>query len=112
MLLKVEERRTDVAALRLIGISRRTIVVSLVIEATGLALVGSVLGGLLAVLASAVVNAVYRRVFATGLLFSELDLGTVSLALALSVVLGVLAGLAAATRLSRTSPMRLWGRRS
>ena len=112
MLLKVEERRADVATLRLIGISRRTIIASLVLEATGLALAGSACGALLAVVASAVVNVAYRQLFATGLRFSQLEPLTMALALALSMVLGVCAGLVAAARLSRTSPMRLWGRRS
>ncbi len=44
MLLKVEERRRDVAALRLMGISARTVVQAIVAEAALLALVGSALG--------------------------------------------------------------------
>ena len=44
MLLKVEERRRDVAALRLMGISRATVMRAVVIEAALLALVGSALG--------------------------------------------------------------------
>ena len=44
MLLKVDERRRDVAALRLMGISARSIVRSIVIEAALVAVLGSVLG--------------------------------------------------------------------
>jgi len=111
MLLKVDERRLDVAALRMIGISRRTIVASLVLEASLLALAGSAAGGLLAAAASAVVNAAYQRLFDTGLRFSILEFGTLLPALGLALVLGVLAGLVAAIRLSRTTPARLQGRR-
>ncbi len=111
MLLKVDERRLDVAALRMIGISRRTIVASLVLEASLLALAGSAAGGLLAAVASAVVNAAYQRLFDTGLRFSIIELDTLLPALALALILGVLAGLVAAIRLSRTTPARLRGRR-
>ncbi len=111
MLLKVEERRLDVATLRLVGISRRTIVASLVLEASLLALAGSIAGGLLAVAASAVVNTVYQRFFDTALRFSWLRFDTVLPAVTLAMLLGVLAGLVAAVRLSRTSPARLGGRR-
>src|SRR5688572_22816659 len=44
MVLKVEERRRDLASLRLVGISRRTIVGSLVLEALAVALAGGVAG--------------------------------------------------------------------
>src|SRR2546423_3370351 len=44
MVLKVEERRRDIAALRLMGISRSTVVRSIIIEAAVVAVLGSMLG--------------------------------------------------------------------
>ncbi|HEY0970698.1 MAG TPA: ABC transporter permease [Gemmatimonadales bacterium] len=110
MLLKVEERRRDVAALRLMGVSRATVVRSVVIEAALVALLGSALGVGIGWAASAVVNAHYQGVYRTPLVFSLLTPGVVTFAVALSVVLGIGAGFLAALRLVRAAPLALLGR--
>ncbi len=110
MLLKVEERRRDVAALRLVGVSRATVVRSVVIEAALVALLGSALGVGIGWGASAVVNAHYQGVYRTPLVFSLLTPGVVAFAVVLSVVLGVGAGFVAALRLVRAAPLTLLGR--
>jgi putative ABC transport system permease protein len=110
MLLKVEERRRDVAVLRFTGISRQTIFRALVLEATVIAVAGSATGVMLAAVASSVVNAYYQRAFATSLIFSEFSATTVLLAVLLSVLLGIVAGTLAAWRMVRTAPLELWRR--
>lgn len=110
MLLRVEERRHDVAALRLMGVSRRSVVGSIVVEATLVALLGSALGVGIGWLASLGVNVYYQGLYRTPLLFSLVSADIVILAVSLSVVLGVGAGLAAAVRLVRTPPLALFGR--
>jgi putative ABC transport system permease protein len=110
LLLKVEERRRDVAALRLMGISRWTVLRMIVAEAAVVALAGSALGVLIGVGVSAAVNAYYQAVYRTPLRFSIVTADIVLLAAALSLVLGVLAGAAAAQRLVRTAPLVLLGR--
>ena len=110
MLLKVEERRRDVAVLRFTGISRRTVFVALVLEAAVLAVAGSILGAAIGGIASAAVNAHYQRAFDSTLLFSELTTGTLLFALGLSVVLGLVAGSFAAWRMVRIPPVDLWSR--
>lgn len=110
MLLKVEERRRDVAALRLIGISRASVTRSVVIEAGLVAVLGSVLGTALGWLASTIVNVHYESVYRTPLRFAIVTPDTVLLAVALSLVLGIGAGLLAARRLVRTPPLELFGR--
>lgn len=110
MLLKVEARRRDVAVLRFTGISRRTIFVSLMLEAALIALAGSLLGVGLALGASAVVNAYYQHAYATSLIFSLVTPGTLLFAVALSSGLGLAAGALAAWRLVRTPPLTLWNR--
>lgn len=110
MLLKVEERRRDVAVLRFTGISRRTVFVALVMEAAVIALAGSAIGVGLAAIASRTVNAYYQRAFDTTLIFSQLTGDTVFLAVALSVALGLGAGALAAWRMVRLAPVDLWGR--
>jgi putative ABC transport system permease protein len=110
MLLKVDERRRDVAALRLMGISARTVVRSVVLEAAAIAVLGSLAGVGVGAAASWIVNAHYQSVYRTPLRFSIVTGDIVGLAVALSLVLGILAGWLAARRLVRTPPLALFGR--
>ena len=110
MLLKVEERRMDAAVMRFVGVRRRTIFWALVLEAALIAILGSVLGAALAFVAGAATNAYYRRFFDTELIFSLITPRILWFSVALSLVLGIAAGAAAAWRLVRTRPMVLWGR--
>jgi putative ABC transport system permease protein len=110
MLLKVEERRLDAAVMRFVGVRRRTIFVSLLLEAALIAAAGSVMGVGLAWAAGAATNAYYQRLFDTPLVFSLLTPGIVGFSVALSLCLGLGAGALAAWRLVRTPPMVLWGR--
>ena len=110
MLLKVEERRRDVAALRLMGISARTVVKGVVAEAALLTLVGSALGVGIGLLSSEFINWYYQGVYRTPLNFSLVTPSIVAFAVALSLVLGIIAGLLASLRLVRTPPLALFGR--
>jgi putative ABC transport system permease protein len=110
MVLKVEERRRDIAALRLMGISRATVVRSIVIEAALVAVLGSALGVVLGWAASLVVNWHYQSLYRTPLAFSIVTPQTVVFAVSLSLVLGIAAGVAASLRLVRTPPLALFGR--
>jgi putative ABC transport system permease protein len=110
MLLKVDERRRDVAALRLMGISAGTIVRSVVLEASLVAVLGSALGVALGWISSAIVNWHYQGVYRTRLAFSVVTADVLVFAVALSLVLGIVAGLLAALRLVRTPPLVLFGR--
>lgn len=110
MLLKVEERRRDVAALRLLGISSRSVVRSIVLEASFVAVLGSGLGVAVGWAASRVVNWYYRGYYRTPLAFSIVTTDIVLFAVVLSLVLGLAAGFVAARRLVRTPPLVLFGR--
>lgn len=110
MLLKVEERRRDVAAMRLMGISRRTVVKAVVAEASLLALVGSAVGVGVGWLASLFINWYYRGVYRSPLYFSMVTYDIITLAVGLSLALGIGAGLLASLRLVRTPPLGLLGR--
>jgi len=107
MLLKVDERRRDVAALRLMGISARSIVRSVMVEAALVAVVGSAVGVALGWVAAQVINWHYRGVYRTPLAFALVTPGIVLLAVALSLVLGLAAGLLAAERLVRVPALEL-----
>ena len=110
MLLKVDERRRDVAALRLMGISGRTIVRSVVLESALIAVLGSAAGVVLGYVVSWIVNWHYQRVYRTPLTFSLVTGEIVVIAVVLSLVLGVGAGWLAAQRLVRRPPLSLFGR--
>src|SRR4051812_26187153 len=107
MLLKVDERRRDVAALRLLGISARSIVQSVMVEAALVAVVGSGVGVALGWVSSQLINWHYRGVYRTPLSFALVTPSIVMLAVALSLVLGLAAGYAAAQRLVRQAPLDL-----
>ncbi len=110
LLLKVEERRRDVGALRLIGISRRSVARSLLIESMLVAALGSAVGVGIGALASRVVNVHYQGVYRTPLRFSIVTPDIVLLAVALSLLLGAAVGVLAARRLVRAHPLALVGR--
>ena len=110
LLLKVEERRRDVAALRLMGISRASVVRSIVLEALLVSLFGSAMGTLVGWAGTRVINWHYQGVYRTPLTFALVTPDIVLFAVGLSIVLGVGAGLAAAVRLVRTPPLALFGR--
>jgi putative ABC transport system permease protein len=110
MLLKVDERRRDVAALRLMGISGGTIVKGVVLEATAIAVFGSIVGVGFGALTSWIVNAHYQSVYRSPVKFSIVTADVVLLAVSLSLVLGIVAGWLAARRLVRTPPLMLFGR--
>ena len=110
MLLKVDERRREVAALRLIGISRRSIVRGVVLESALIAACGSAAGVVLGSVVSAVVNWHYRRVYRTPLTFSLVTGEIATIAVVLSLGLGLAAGYLAAQRLVRRPPLSLFGR--
>jgi putative ABC transport system permease protein len=107
MLLKVDERRRDVAALRLMGISARSIVWSVMIESAFVAVAGSLVGVGIGWVASEIINWHYRGVYRTPLAFAIVTPEIVALAVSLSIVLGLVAGFAASQRLVRLSPLEL-----
>lgn len=109
-LLKVDERRRDAGALRLMGISRATIVRAVVLEASLIAVIGSVMGAAFGYVAGWIVNWHYQGVYSTPLKFAIVTPGIVLFATALSLGLGVIAGLLAAQRLVRRAPLELVGR--
>lgn len=110
MVLKVEERRRDIAALRLMGISRATVVRAIITEAALIAVLGSALGIVLGWLVSLFVNWHYQAAYRTPLAFSIVTPTIVIVAVLLSLALGIGAGIVASLRLVRQPPLALFGR--
>jgi putative ABC transport system permease protein len=110
MLLKVDERRRDVAALRLLGVSRRTVLGTIVLEASLISLLGSAMGALLGAGMGWIVNMHYQGVYRTPLRFAILTPELVLFSVGLSILLGMVAGAVVGARLVRTPPLALFGR--
>jgi putative ABC transport system permease protein len=110
MALKGEEMRQQVGVMRLIGISPRTVVGTMVTIATGVSLLGTGVGVGIGFALSLAINTYYRYLFDTDLVFSRITPGLVGFATTLSVVLGIAAGAIIAWRLLRSAPLDQVGR--
>ena len=110
MILKVQERRLPIAAARLTGIPGRLLFWWTVAEAALLSTLGGAAGLGVGIASSSVVNAYYQRYYDTTLVFSQVTGVVVTEALALAVLLGMAAGVFAATRLLASDPLDEIGR--
>jgi putative ABC transport system permease protein len=110
LVLEFEALRRELAALRLLGVSRQSVVRTVLAVAMVVAVLGSILGIGLGAAAIAVINPLSRHRYDTDLVFARLDAGTVALAVGLSLALGVIAGLAVAVRHARGDFLRQIGR--
>jgi putative ABC transport system permease protein len=107
MVIRVDERKRDMGTLRLIGVSRRTVFRAIVLEAIGVALVGSAVGAVLGAAVAYGVNLHYARVYDTTLRFALVTPRIMLLAALLGLALGAAAGALAAWRVVRVAPLRL-----
>jgi putative ABC transport system permease protein len=110
MALRGEEMRREVGTMRLVGIGGRTVAAAVLLIAAAVAAAGSAAGVGFAYILSFVINAYYRRVFDTDLVFSRVTWGLIADAAALSVLLGIAAGGLTAWRLLRRPPLDQLGR--
>lgn len=107
MIIRVDERRSDMGMLRLIGVSRGTVFRAIVVEAVGIAVLGSVVGAGVGVVIARIVNVYYMRFYDTALQFALITPRIVVLAALLGLGLGAVAGALAALRVVRLAPQRL-----
>lgn len=107
MIIRVDERRRDMGVLRLIGVARGTVFRAIVLEAIGIAVLGSVIGAGLGIAIGAGVNAFYARFYDTTLRFALVTPRIVILAALLGLLLGTAAGVLAAWRVVGVPPQRL-----
>jgi ABC-type lipoprotein release transport system permease subunit len=110
MTLKGEEMRRHVAVMRLIGISPGTIAGAMLAIATGVSLLGTAAGIGIGAGLSLAINAYYRHLFDTDLMFSRITPGLLGFTTILSVALGIAAGALTAWRLLRPAPLEQLGR--
>jgi putative ABC transport system permease protein len=110
MIIRAEERREIVGLLRLIGISRRSLVAAVLLEGLVIAAIGAVLGILIALAGQVIVNRVFQARYDTALVFVRVTPSIAARSIAFAVPLGVAAGLAASWTVLRRDILSLFHR--
>jgi ABC-type lipoprotein release transport system permease subunit len=107
MVIRAEERRDTVGMLRLIGISRSSIVVEILIEGVVVAIGGAIFGVVLAAAAQYAINRFFQARYDTALVFVRVTGSIVARCLLIALPVGVATGAAAAWTLLRRVPASL-----
>ena len=110
MIIRAEERRDTIGAMRLLGISRRTLLIEVAIEGLLVAAVGALFGALLAYGSESLVNRIFQSRYDTTLVFVRVTRSVALRSFLLAVPLGVAAGIAASWTLLRRTILSLVGR--
>jgi putative ABC transport system permease protein len=101
MVMRAEERRETVGIIRLIGVSQRFVLLVVLAEGLLIATAGAVFGVLVAVGAEGAVNRFFQWRYDTALVFVRVTSAIALKSIALSVPLGILAGLVGSWSLLR-----------
>jgi ABC-type lipoprotein release transport system permease subunit len=107
MVIRAEERRETVGILRLIGISRKTILTEVIVEGLLVALAGAVFGVAIAIAAQRGVNLIFQARYDTTLVFVRVTPSIAFRSVAVAVPVGVVAGAVASWTLLRRSAAAL-----
>lgn len=107
MVMRAEERSETIGIQRLIGVSDRSILLGVLLEGLLIAAAGAVFGVLVAVAAQGTVNRFFQWRYDTTLVFVQVTSSIAIRAIALSVPLGVLAGLVGSWSLLRRRVLSL-----
>jgi ABC-type lipoprotein release transport system permease subunit len=110
MVMRAEERRETIGIIRLIGVSQRTILMEVLVEGLLIAAAGAVFGILLAVATQGAVNQFFQWRYDTALVFVRVTRSIALQSIAVSVPLGILAGLVGSWTLLRRDVLALLGR--
>ena len=110
MVMRAEERRETIGIIRLIGVSQRTILLEVLVEGLLIAAAGAVFGILLAVATQGAVNQFFQWRYDTALVFVRVTRSIALQSIAVSVPLGILAGLVGSWTLLRRDVLALLGR--
>jgi putative ABC transport system permease protein len=101
MVMRAEERRETVGIIRLIGVSQRFVLLVVLVEGLLIAAAGALFGVLVAVGAEGAVNRFFQWRYDTALVFVRVTAAIALKSIALSVPLGILAGLVGSWSLLR-----------
>jgi putative ABC transport system permease protein len=101
MVIRAEERKETVGILRLIGISRKSILIEVIIEGLLVAIGGAVFGVTVALLAQRGVNLIFQARYDTTLVFVRVTPAIALRSVVVAVPVGVIAGAVASWTLLR-----------
>lgn len=101
MVIRAEERKETVGVLRLIGISKKTILTEVVVEGLVVAIAGAIFGVMFSALAQRGVNQFFQARYDTTLVFMRITPAIALRSIAVAVPVGVLAGTVASWLLLR-----------
>jgi putative ABC transport system permease protein len=110
MVMVVDERRGTVGTLRLIGFTRRRILIQVLAEGALIATVGAAAGLLLAFATQGLFNRFFQWRYDTTLIFLRVTPTVVWQSMAIAVPLGIAASVIASWTLLRRHPLALVGR--
>ena len=110
MVIRAEERRDTIAILRMIGISRRSLLTSVAIEGLVIAIAGAIFGVALAFATEGLVNRIFQTRYDTALVFVRVTAALAWRAVVVAAPLGIAAGLAASWTLLRRNILSLFRR--
>ena len=110
MVLRAEERREIVGILRLLGVSRRSVLLGVALEGLIIALAGAAFGAALGVASEGIVNRIFQARYNTALVFVRVTLPIVVRAITIAVPLGIAAGVVASWTLVGGPVLALFGR--
>jgi predicted lysophospholipase L1 biosynthesis ABC-type transport system permease subunit len=110
MVIRAEERRETVGVLRLVGISRQTLLASVAIEGLVVAALGAVFGIVLAYVSEGLVNRVFQARYDTALVFVRVTPSIAMRAIVVAAPLGILAGIGASWTLLRREVLSIFHR--
>jgi len=101
MVIRAEERKETVGVLRLIGISRQTIMIEVVVEGLLVAIAGAAFGVLIAAGAQSAVNRFFQARYDTAVVFMRISPAIAMRSIAVAIPVGVVAGAVASWTLLR-----------
>ena len=110
MVIRAEERRETVGILRLVGVSRTTLLGSVAIEGLLVAALGAVFGLLLAYATEGLVNRIFQTRYDTALVFVRITPSIALRSVVVSAPLGILAGVGASWTLLRREVLSIFRR--
>jgi putative ABC transport system permease protein len=110
MTIRAEERRETIGLLRLVGISRRSLLAAVLVEGLIITALGAAIGIVIALAGQGVVNRVFQARYDTALIFVRVTRRIALQSIAVAVPLGVLAGLAASWTVLRRDVLSLFRR--
>jgi ABC-type lipoprotein release transport system permease subunit len=110
MVMRAEERRETIGIIRLIGISERSILIEVLAEGLLIATAGAIFGIVLAIATQGTVNRFFQWRYDTALVFVRVTRSIALQSIAVSVPLGILAGLVGSWTLLRRDVLALLGR--